>query len=80
MFVGYDIRPLHSVRRKLSGHFGLAKLASGAASGHVYHRRGFARRIAAAAAAAAACLCCLLLQQQGAAAGVLQATDYCYCM
>ena len=65
IFVWREIRPLHSVRRKLSGRFGSAKLAPRMASGHVCYRRGFARRIAAAAAA---CLCCLLLQQIRAAA------------
>ena len=50
----YEIRPLHSVRRKPSGRFGLVNLAPRVASGRVCYRRGFARSIAVAAATAAA--------------------------
>lgn len=49
-----EIRPLNSVRRKLSGRFRLAKLAPRAAC----YRRGFARRIAAAAAGSVAAIKC----------------------
>ena len=59
----YEIRPLHSVRRNLSGRFVLANLTPRVALDHVCYWRAFAIRIAAAA-----CLCCLLLQQIGAAA------------
>ena len=70
IFVRYEIRPLLSVGRKLSGRFGLTKLAPRVALGHGYYRRGFARF---AAAAAAYLLCCLLLQQIGAAAAAADA-------